>query len=51
MIRALRSRLTMKPTGEVFIDMLTWQLIQYWEDCYGDKWMAASKWGIRVKTN
>ena len=49
MIKALKSRLTMKPTGASFMDVVTWDLVQYWEDCYGDKWMAVSKWGTRIK--
>jgi hypothetical protein len=51
MIKALKSRWTMKPTGSSFMDVVTWDLVQYWEDCYGDRWMAVSKWGFRVKTN
>jgi hypothetical protein len=49
MFRKLKSRFTMKPTGSSFMDVVTWDSVQYWEDCYGDKWMAYSKWGFRVK--
>lgn len=39
----------MKPTGESFMDVVTSELVQYWVDCYGDRWMAVNKWGFRVK--
>lgn len=51
MIRNFKSRMTMKQTGEYFIDMVTRGIVFYWVDCYGDKWMAENKWGFRVKTN
>jgi hypothetical protein len=51
MIKKIKSRFTMKPTGESFTDIVTWDIVQYWIDCYGDKWMAVSKWGFRVKAN
>jgi hypothetical protein len=40
----------MKQTGEYFTDMVSWDIVHYWVDCYGDKWMAVNKWGFRVKT-
>jgi hypothetical protein len=49
MIKWLKSRWSMKPTGASFMDDVTWDLVQYWVDCYGDKWMAVNKWGFRVK--
>ena len=49
MIKLFKSRWTMKPTGESFMDVVTLDLVRYWEDCYGDKWMAVSKWGSRIK--
>jgi hypothetical protein len=49
MIKSFKSRWTMKPTGASFMDVVTLDLVQYWEDCYGDKWMAVSKWGFRIK--
>jgi hypothetical protein len=39
----------MTPTGESFTDMVTWDKVMTWEDCYGDKWMSVSRWGFRVK--
>lgn len=48
-IKNLKSRMSMRPTGQSFMDVVTWDLVQYWEDCYGDEWMAVSKWGFRVK--
>lgn len=49
MIKKLKSRFTMKPTGAAFTDLVTWDVVHYWEDCYGEVWMAVSKWGFRVK--
>jgi hypothetical protein len=49
MIKWLKSRWSMKPTGETFTDMVSWDIVKYWEDCYGDRWMAVNKWGFRVK--
>ncbi len=49
MLKVLKSRMTMQPTGQSFIDVVDGGLVQYWEDCYGDKWMAVSKWGTRIK--
>ncbi len=39
----------MKLTGEYFTDVVAGDLVRCWEDCYGDRWMAVSKWGFRVK--
>lgn len=49
MIKIIKSRWSMKPTGESFMDVVTWELVQYWVDCYGDRWMAVNKWGFRSK--
>jgi hypothetical protein len=49
MIKKLKSRFTMNPTGESFTDIVTWDTVKYWVDCYNQKWMAVSKWGFRVK--
>ena len=39
----------MKPTGQSFTDMVSWDIVGFWVDCYGDEWMAVNKWGFRVK--
>jgi hypothetical protein len=39
----------MKPTGQSFTDLVSWDIVRYWVDCYGDRWMAVNKWGFRVK--
>ena len=51
MIKVLKSRRTMKQTGEYFIDVVTGGIVFYWVDCYGERWMAERKWGFRVKTD
>jgi L-arabinose isomerase len=47
----LKSRWSMKQTGNSFRDIVTGDSVRDWVDCYGDKWMAVSKWGFRVKIN
>jgi hypothetical protein len=49
MIKRLKSRWSMTPTGQSFMDVVTLDKVRYWEDCYGDRWMAVSKWGYRLK--
>jgi hypothetical protein len=49
MYKELKSRWTMEKTGESFTDMVSWGVVYYWEDCYGQRWMAERKWGFRVK--
>lgn len=39
----------MKPTGQSFTDIVNWDIVRFWVDCYGDEWMAVNKWGFRVK--
>ncbi len=51
MFKKLKSRWTMKQTGQHFTDIVSSDIVYYWIDFYGDKWMAVSKWGFRVKTN
>jgi hypothetical protein len=48
-IKNLKSRWSMKPTGQSFTDVVTYDKVQFWKDCYGDEWMAVSKFGDRVK--
>jgi hypothetical protein len=50
-IRNFKSRWSMKPTGDSFRDTVNGDLVRFWKDCYGDEWMAVSKWGFRVKCN
>ena len=47
----IRSRWTMRKTGNSFTDKVTWNIVYQWVDCYNDVWMAESRWGFRVKTN
>jgi hypothetical protein len=47
----LKSRFTMKKTGNSFYDSIGGEVIYQWQDCYNDVWMAGSRWGFRVKIN
>ena len=50
MIKNLISRFTMvKTTREGFWDSIANQKIYYWQDCYFDEYMAASRWSYRIK--
>lgn len=49
MYRKLKSRWSMEKTGQSFTDMVSWGVVYYWRDCYGDEYMAESRWGFRVK--
>jgi hypothetical protein len=49
MIKYLKSRWSMKPTGQSFTDVVVGDSVRFWVDCYGDEWMAVDKWGFRVK--
>lgn len=40
-----------KTTREDFYDSVAGQNIYYWQDCYFQTFMAASKWGYRIKLN
>lgn len=51
MIKSLKSRFTMKQTGEYFIDIVSINPVFYWVDCYDEMWMAERRWGVRVKSN
>lgn len=39
----------MEKTGASFVDVVSWGVVYYWRDCYGDVYMAGHKWGFRVK--
>lgn len=39
----------MNPTGQSFTDVVSWDIVRFWVDCYGDEWMVVNKWGFRVK--
>ena len=41
----------MRKTGNLFYDSIGGQVIYQWVDCYGDVWLAESRWGFRVKSN
>ena len=50
MIKNLISRWTMvKTTRTPFYDKVDEKMIYYWQDCYFQQFMAASKWGYRIK--
>jgi hypothetical protein len=50
MIKNFISRWTMvRKPGEGFWDSIARQKIYCWQDCYFDTYMAASKWGFRIK--
>lgn len=49
-MRWVISRFTMKKTGSAFVDVVTGDIVHYWKDCYGQAWLAVSKWGFRVST-
>jgi hypothetical protein len=47
----IKSRWTMRKTGFAFRDDISWNQVYRWVDCYGDVWLAESRWGFRVKSN
>ena len=47
----LKSRWTMRKTGNSFYDSIGGEVIYQWQDCYKDVWLAGSQWGFRIKTN
>lgn len=50
MIKSIISRFTMvKITRAPFYDAIAGENIYYWQDCYFEQYMAASKWSYRVK--
>lgn len=50
MIKNLISRFTMvKTTREPFYDPFAGGMVHYWQDCYFETYMAASRWGYRIK--
>jgi hypothetical protein len=50
-MRWLKSRWSMRNTGNAFRDTISWNQVYRWVDCYGDEWLAESRWGFRVKLN
>jgi hypothetical protein len=38
----------MKLIGNSFRDVVTGEIVRYWIDCYGTRWLAVSKYGFRV---
>lgn len=45
----IKSRWTMRKTGNSFYDSIGNQVINQWVDCYGNEWLAGCRWGFRVK--
>ena len=52
MIKNLISRWTMvKTTRSPFWDKVAGEKIYYWQDCYFEQYIAASRWSYRIKLN
>ena len=51
MVKEIISRLTMVKTGRHFYDFINGQTIYHWQDCYFENYIAASRFGKRVKLN
>lgn len=52
MIKEIISRITMiKNPKEGFYDNIGQCKVYFWTDYYFDKYMAASRWGMRIKIN
>ena len=52
LLRILKSRFTMKRIDFLFTDMVTWDEVHSYEDCYGTMYMANYPWlpwGFRVE--
>ena len=50
MIKNLISRWTMvKTTRAPFYGSIAGEMVYYWQDCYFETYMAASRWGYRIK--
>jgi len=47
----IKSRWTMRKTGNSFWDSIGSKKIYQWQDCYSDVWLANWRWGFRVKIN
>ena len=48
MFRWIKSRLTMKKVKRLFVDMHDLKAVNEYVDCYGDIFMAQSKFGLRI---
>lgn len=49
LLRRLRSRLSMKKGDLMFLDIVNGIYVFEYKDCFGDLYMAQSKWGVRCK--
>lgn len=49
MFRWIKSRLTMKKIKRLFIDIDDLKPMYRYDDCYGNSFMAKSKFGYRIK--
>ena len=47
----IKSRWTMRKTGNSFYDSIGGYVVYQWQDCYSDVWLANWRWGFRVKIN
>lgn len=49
MINYIKSKLTMKFERTLFTDIVDGKKVCLFTDCFGDEWMANTKFGFRVK--
>jgi len=49
MFKWIKSRLTMKIVKRLFVDIHDLKPVNEYVDCYGDIFMAQSKFGLRIK--
>ena len=47
-LKILKSRLTMVRIETLFWDKVNGQAVNEYKDCYGKKWMAQSRFGMRI---
>jgi hypothetical protein len=47
-LKILKSRLTMVRQQTLFWDKVNGQAVNLYKDCFGEKWMAQSRLGMRI---
>lgn len=47
-LKILKSRLTMVRQQTLFWDKVNGQAVNLYKDCFGKKWMAQSRFGMRI---
>ena len=50
-LNILKSRLTMKREETLFGDKVNGQAVNLYNDCFGKKWIAQSRFGMRIERN